>query len=283
MLTQILVDSADPFTLHIANATPKDSFLVRKITGLNPPDVNLFLGDFNRDGGIYQGRRVGMRNVVMTLDLNPNPILGETISSLREKLYKAFLDPLSDADYLKIVFYDDALRVRYLVGFAEKIETEIFDAETSVQISLICPDPFIRDNDVTSYVDTVNGGPWSSLSFDYNGTAGTGFYAKVTMTNNSDILTLDNNGVKMVIDTTASATHLNVGQKVYFTTIRGSRDIRIQTGTNPSTPLVASLTYASPWIELSAQANELKVYGATSVDQVALINELTFTPAYWGV
>lgn len=283
MLTQILVDSANPFTLHIANATPKDSFLVRKITGLNPPDFSLFIGDFSRDGGIYQGRRVGTRNVVFTIDLNPNPALGETVSSLREVLYKAFLDPLSEADYLKIALYDDSLRVRYLVGYTEKFETDIFDSETTVQISIICPDPYLRDDVPTSIVDTLNGGPWSTLNFNYLGTAATGFEVALTLTSNTEILTLENNSKKMVIDMTEQVGTMYSGQKVFFTTTRGYRDIRIKTGLLPSIPIVASLTYDSPWIELTATANVMKVYGATSADIVGVINTLTYSPAYWGV
>ena len=85
MLKQIDVvygteEDEQALSLPILGLTPKDSLLLRKVTGLNPPDVNLFIGDYSRDGGTYQGRRVESRNVVLTIDLNPNPALGDTVS-----------------------------------------------------------------------------------------------------------------------------------------------------------------------------------------------------------
>jgi hypothetical protein len=68
---------------------------------------------------------------------------------LRELLYQAFMDPLVEADYVKVNLYDDLGRVRYLVGYTEKFETEIFDVETMTQISMICPDPYLRDDSET--------------------------------------------------------------------------------------------------------------------------------------
>lgn len=112
MLTRIDVDSENPFYIPILGAAPKDSLMVRTITGLNPPDKDLFIGDYARDGGSYQGRRVGQRNVVMILDINPNPALGETVSGWRELLYKAFDDPLPDADSVQLTLKDDILSDR---------------------------------------------------------------------------------------------------------------------------------------------------------------------------
>lgn len=236
MLTQIDVDSENAFLVPILGVTPKDSLLIRKITGLNPPDIQLFIGDYARDGGIYQGRRVGNRNVVLTFDLNPNPALGETISGLRELLYKAFVDPLVDADYIKLTLHDDLGRVRYLVGYTEKFETEVFDVETMAQISIICPDPYIRDDVETvktpsDYTTNPNSG-WTIVPFTYNGTAETGFEVEILITVATSVLTLENNGKTMVINKAFS-----VGDRVLIGTVRGSRYITVTTGLGAGAPL----------------------------------------------
>jgi hypothetical protein len=281
VLTQVDVvqgDGSDTvvLSLPILGATPKSSLLIRKITGLNPPDPTLFIGDYSRDGGTYQGRRVGVRNPVLTLDLNPNPLLGESIDQQRKMLYKAFMDPLVDADFVKLNLHEDTGKVLYLVGFTEKFETEIFDVDTSVQISMICPDPYIRDNNETVLSSVVG---WTTVPFTYTGTADTGFYTKIHVDIATSALTLDNNGKKMVINRAFDA-----GDEVVINTNRGSRSLTvIPVGTFVSSSILANLTPTSEWLSLSAQANTMKVYGATSAEPIASIRQLRYTQAYWGV
>jgi len=219
VLTQIDVMSDNAFEMPILGVTPKNSLLIQKITGLNPPDRSLFIGDYSQDGGIYQGRRVGNRNVVLTVNLNPNPALGETVAVLRDRLYKAFIDPQTDGDFLKMLLHDDTNRQIYLVGYCEKFETEPFDAEAMCQISMICPDPYLRDN-----IDTVLTHPtgWVQVPFTYQGTAETGFIVRIYVTTATQAITLYNNGKVMQLENPAG---YNVGDIIVINTIRGQRSI----------------------------------------------------------
>ena len=275
MLTQIDVNSENAFYVPIQGATPKDSLLVRKITGLTPPGADLFIGDYSRDGGIYQGRRVGNRNVVITMDLNPNPALGETVSGLREMLYKAFMDPLVEADYLQLNLHDDSGRTRYVVGYTEKIDGEIFDIETALQISLICPDPFIRDSQETVLTNVTG---WTTVPFTYTGSAETGFSVTIKINQATSTLTLDNNGKKMVINRSFA-----IGDVVKINTTPGVRSITVTPSGGAETSILAYLTVASIWLELHSQSNTLKVYGSSGASLPASITELRFRQAYWGV
>lgn len=275
MLTQIDVNSENAFYVTILGATPKDSLLVRKITGLNPPDTNLFMGEYARDGGIYQGRRVGNRNVVITMDLNPNPALGETVSGLREMLYKAFMDPLVEADYLQLNLHDDLGRVRYLVGYTEKFDTEVFDVETMAQISLICPDPYLRDfNEII--LNNVAG--WTTVPFVYGGTAETGFTASIKINQATSVLTLENNGKLMVINRSFA-----IGDVVTVVTTRGLRSLTVTPSGGATISILANLAVTSPWLELHSQANTMKVYGASTASLPASVTQLRYRQAYWGV
>lgn len=281
MLTQVDVvqgDGSDTvvLSLPILGSTPKSSLLIRKVTGLNPPKPNLFIGDYSRDGGTYQGRRVGVRNPVFMLDLNPNPALGETIDGLRKTLYKAFLSPLYNADHVKVNLYDDSGKVLYFVGYTESFEGEIFDVETALQISMICPDPYLRDNAET-VLSRVLG--WTTVPFTYTGTAPTGFLAKIRIDVACTTLTLDNNGSKMVINRPFDA-----DDEVIINTTPGSRLITVSgPGGIFLSSILAYLTPGSPWLSLSAQANTMKVYGASSAELVASITQLRYRQAYWGV
>lgn len=276
MLTQIGVEvEGDELIIPILGATPKDSLLLRKVTGLTPPDINLFIGDYSRDGGNYQGRRVGNRNVVMTFDLNPNPALGEDVSGLRQMLYKAFIDPLVDADYLKVNLYDDQGRVLYLVGYTEKFEGELFEIETMSQVSMICPDPYIRDNVETVLTNTPG---WTQVPFTYGGTAETGFEVKIYINANTNVLTLENNAKTMVINRA-----FTVGEVVTIKTTRGSRKLTVETPPGAPASILANLSNTSRWLELHSQANTMRVYGTNSANIVGEVRELRYTEAFWGV
>lgn len=279
MLTRIDVVQGDGsetlvLSLPILGAGPKTSLLVQKVTGLNPPDIDLFIGDYSRDGGIYQGRRVGNRNPVFTIGLNPNPALDETMSTLREKLYKAFLDPLPIADFVKINLISDVGPVKYLVGYANKFETEPFGSEMLAQVSMICPDPFIRDNTEVLLSNTPG---WATVPFTYAGSAETGFSAKIVVSSTTPKITLENNGFKLIIN------RPSVSGDIYrINTTPGERSITVET----NLPEESALGYLDPtsiWLDLHSQANTMKVYGNTTADIVASIQELRFTPTFWGI
>lgn len=300
MLTQIDVDSENAFFVPILGVTPKASLLVRQITGLNPPGVNLFIGEYAQDGGTYQGRRVDKRNVVITFDLNPNPAAGETIQGLRELLYKAFLDPQVDADYIKLNLHLDDGRVLYVVGYTEKFETEIFSIETLAQISFICPDPYIRDVEA---IELTNNTGWSTVPFAYEGTAESGFEVEIYPTTGSTKLTLSNNGKVMEFDGSYSNT-----QVIYINTNPGRErsvkkalktDLDAWYAANPTdtpaqawagltdlnqvTSMIGQMHTDSPWLQIHAQSNEMKTYSTVAGDGKFAIRKLRYIPAYWGI
>lgn len=261
--------------LPILNATTKDSLIIRKVTGLNPPATNLFMGDYARDGGTYQGRRVGNRNVVMTIDLNPDPALGESVSGLRDLVYKIFQDPLIDADYVELVLHDDEGRIRNVHGYTEAIETDIFDIETAVQVSMLCPDPYIRDLVETVLVNEA--GTWVTVPFTYRGTAETGFSVEIHVANATNILTLKNNNKTMVFHHDFEANDV-----INLNTNRGERDVTY-TRDGVTLSLLGKLDVDSPWLELHSQSNTMTVYGDVPSNQVAGVKTLTYRASYWGV
>jgi hypothetical protein len=310
LLTHIDVDSENAFVVPILGVSPKEPILVRSISGLNPPDVDLFIGDYARDGGLYTGRRVGKRNVVIIFDLNPNPALGQTISGLRDLLYKAFMDPRPEADYIKLTFHDDLGRARYVVGYVEKFETDIFSSGTMVQISIICPDPYIRDEESTILSNSPG---WVTVDpFSYPGTAETGLETEIYITSLAPpgVLTFDVNGYLLVLEKDDG---IPIDHVVYINTNRGYRKVMmapldsVQSTTEPeagagsysamnitsrwealeeneeTTSLVAYLTPDAVWPELHSQNNLVKVYGATTSSTPAVVRNLQFTPTYWGV
>lgn len=286
--------------LPILGVNMTESLLLREATGLNPPAIDLFIGEYARDGGFYGGRRVGQRNVVLTIDLNPNPALGETTQGLRELLYKIFIDPAVREDSLQLLLHDENGGIRSLYGYVDTFETELFASETVAQISIVCPDPYIVDAVETELRSPT--GTWLSVPFAYDGTAETGLETEVYISADHGVLNINNNGYVMKL------THpFLINDVVYVNTRRGERQVRLASLTNvnamraanpklttkqiweklveagQTTSLLSKLSLDSPWLELHDPTNKLRVYGTTFSNSVAGIKSLVFRPTYWGV
>ncbi len=295
MLSRVVVQSENPFYLELANARPDDSIIVNRIEGLDPPDIDLFVGDYARDGGFYSGRRVGKRNPVLYLSLNPNFALGETVSGLRELLYRAFIDPNVAGDDVRVELQDDERATRYFTGYTEKIESSIFDKETDVTISMLCPNPYLLSVDESTF--NVGG---TTIPFLYSGTAETGLEIKVLVTSATNIVTLVLNSVWVM--TLNLPTGFEPGDLIYVNTRKGERKIQLTRGGTIGSDGVISggvtpdiyytLTADSKWLELHklpinsgnpTGQSTLVVYGADSSSAVANIKQIKFRAAWWGV
>lgn len=294
MLTRVDVQSENPLQLHLEDARPDDSIIVDKIEGLDPPDIDLFLGDYARDGGFYNGRRVGKRNVVFYLTLNPNYTKNETVSDLREQLYRAFIEPRAAGDDVRIDLLDSVKPPRYISGYTEKLETTIFSKEKELMVSLVCPNPYIYNVDET--VTNANG---PSVGFPYEGTAETGVEVKLQLTSASPTLNLVvNNGSPMILNYP-----FEIGDIVYINTRRGERKIQLThggaisatgviTGGNTSN-ILYSQTATSRWLELHRAIvvpvtnptgqNTMKAYGVNLTDSVASVKQIKSRGSWWGI
>ena len=278
MLTQIDVVCDNPFYMSVLGANPRDSLILQTVTGLGPPDKNLFIGDYARDGGVYGGRRVTSRNPVLTIKINPNFSLNETVDGWRDILYRAFNDPLITGDDVTLILHDDIKPDRKLTGYTEKFEGESFSADTSVQISMVCPDPYLRDLNPTVVNPPAGTTGWQKVPFTYTGTAEAGFETTIKVQATTTTLTLDNNGRKMVL----TYPSFQANDIVYINTKPGERAIKL-TRAGVTSDILYTLYSESPWLDLHSMSNNLQVYGAASTNIVAAITNLTYTQMYWGV
>lgn len=114
---------------------PEDSgIIVSQIDGLGPPKVNLYSSESAMmDGGTYNGSRLTSRNIVITLDFR----LAADAEALRLETYKYF--PEKKRITLEI---ETGLRKVKAYGYVESNAPNIFEAEVTSQISILCSDPF---------------------------------------------------------------------------------------------------------------------------------------------
>lgn len=121
--------------------SPTSEYKVEFIDGLGPVKSELaFQEHADLAGGFFWKSRVGVRNIVITLELNPNYQVGQTPEGLRTKLYD-YLYPGASV----LLVFDTDLGDREIVGMVEGFETPLFVETPKVQISLVCLQPFFMD------------------------------------------------------------------------------------------------------------------------------------------
>lgn len=272
MLTQVVLQTANPMTFEIAAADPDEIIILKSISGLSPADVTLFTGDFSKNGGYYQGRRVGTRNPVFNLKLNPDYENDIEVSDIREMLYRQFLEPQPNSDGVQVLLVDDRKPDRYFIGFTEKFPADIFEQSTKAQISMLCVDPMLK-----SALETTDSNPtgWVSVPVAYDGSADTGIEVTMKVAVADTQMTLENNGMEMKL---VKATDFAVDDVIYINTKQGERQITLN-----GVDVMALLTGDSTWITLNQSGNTLQAYGTVPSDGFAVVTDYTYRSEWWGV
>lgn len=270
MLTQVILETSDPMVLDIDGVNGDEIVVLQSISGLLPGDISLFTGEFARSGGYYQGRRVGQRNPVFNLKLNPHYKDDIEISDVREMLYKQFYEPHGDSDAIQVRLKDDRKPDRYFHCYAEKWNGDLFSNNTTAQISTLCVDPFLYS---VEEVDEASLDGWISVPIEYEGSADTGVWLAVLVTANTDKVRI------FVDDQQFTLEHdFVVGDALYVSTTPGERFVR-----KGNTDIMAALTADSKWLQLRKPNHTLSVDGGVPGDGVALIVRYKYRGTWWGV
>lgn len=120
--------AGEKFTL-----TQRESdYQIVSVEGLNPPNANLIISDIaGMDGGKLNFSKLESRNIVLTVRIN-----GE-VEENRLALYRF----AKSKRYLKI-YYRNRSRNVFAEGYIESIEGSLFAVSQTIQISIVCPDPY---------------------------------------------------------------------------------------------------------------------------------------------
>jgi len=275
MLQSVVLETANPMTLKIGDADPDELLVLTSISGLEPADVTLFTGDFARDGGYYQGRRVGQRNPVFNFKINPNYKENIDASDARTLLYRQFLDPLPDSDAVQVRLIDDRNPDRYLICYTEKFPADIFVQKPTAQISTLCVDPYLKSVDPTTGIS--GGGGWVNVPINYDGTADTGISFAGAATSPTPRITIENNGVKMILEKPGGFDPSVDNEEFEISTTIGNRYIFFD-----GVDRMAYLQDAS-WVYLTQASNNLRIYGTVPGDGKATITSYQYRSAWWGI
>lgn len=115
----------------------EEAYQIIGITGLNPPKAQINLSTMaGLDGATFNSSKLETRNIVITIKLNG---AAEFVEANRQKLYRYF----PTKEWCKF-FYKNAYRNVYIEGYVENLEVDLFQKGQTVQISIICPQPYFK-------------------------------------------------------------------------------------------------------------------------------------------
>lgn len=111
--------------------------VIDNIEGMGPPDSIINSNEVATvDGGIFTSARMGQRNIVITL----SPLFNPTIEDSRIRIYKYF--PIKKKIHLDFLM---DRRHAECEGYVEGNTPTIFSDHETIQISIICPDPYFYE------------------------------------------------------------------------------------------------------------------------------------------
>lgn len=288
------IDNIDIFSYYpdiitprfIANLSMKDykgvkSYKLRAITGLDAEEISSkFYGYTYMSSRKSYTMSAGKRFVTIQVELNPNYAAGETISDLRDNLYRGISS--SRTGDIVIVFKRDTERIALLRGSFKKFEYDHFSDSTVVTMTIACPDSMLKsDNEIEIDVSEFSLENFSIL--DNTSTAPHGFRFCITCTGPSNLfsitepITLDWKFEVVPNFITPEHRGFIVGDQLIFSSIPGSRQLQVLRD-GEYYHIVDKLAPGSFWPMVFPGLNEFNVDG-TNFEWSWMRHYYT----YWGI
>lgn len=113
----------------------EDIYQVISITGLTPPNAQINTSKIaGLDGSQYNSSTLNERNIVITIKINGD------VERNRINLYSFF----RNKEWCKF-YYKNGTRDVYIEGYVESLEGDLFTNNETMQISILCPNPYFKD------------------------------------------------------------------------------------------------------------------------------------------
>lgn len=134
----------ESLTLELANPY-KTGLAITSVDGLGPAEASISTSDIaSKDGSLFNSARMGNRNIVLNFRLLPNPAVEaiRDVERIRHTVYRYF--PIKKKLTLEIITGE---RHGTIVGYVDKCEPNIFTKNQTIQVSIVCPDPWFKSNE----------------------------------------------------------------------------------------------------------------------------------------
>lgn len=272
---------------HITLTQNESNYQVINIEGLNPAKASVFTNAVaNMDGQKFKSSKLEMRNIVLTVKIN-----GDAEEN-RINLYSYF----KTGKWCKI-YYKNNSRDVHIEGYCETIECPLFTMNQQMQISIICPDPYLKSVEIISadiskllsaftfpFAIKEEGIAFSTYepnkvtTIINSGEIATGLIIKLIATDdnvaNPVIYNVDT-GEYMLLETT-----LNKGDEIIINTNKGEKSIVMMVD-GLEINIINSLSGSSTWLQLESGTTDFTY--STDSQEEKLIVIFEYNHRYEGV
>lgn len=254
----------------ILDFTHSKNYDVIKISGLTYVPSNINIKEiYGQDGGVYFGSQIGIRNIVITLNLKND------IEQSRVRLYKFF----PEKQIIRLYITTETRSV-YIDGYVETLEADLYSMIQQPQISIICPQPFfITKSEIElTHTETLSlfefpfefpiekGIEFSTSSDSYDayfvgGDVNSGIIFEITA--NLDFASVSAPKDLLISNVTTGQTmklnniYLRAGDVLYINTFKGNKQICIK---RPDDIENALRYFSGDWPEITFGNNHISVY-----------------------
>lgn len=260
MLTRVDITTKRNTILTLNMGEDDSGYRVKDIKGLNPVAASLVSSSVaGVDGEEFQSERRVARNIVFSIDLEPDPET-DTYTSLRDNLY-SYLMPGSR---ILMRFYMSTGLYVDIAGYIETHEAGMFSSDPDVQVSVMCYKPdFIDPRTVTLSGHTVADGTTTDIDYPGNVETGTLFTLNVnrTLTGGFTLYNTGDDGQLFQLDFTGD---LVSGDQLVVSSVQGSKGIVLTRGGVPQSYLYARSVQSS-WIKFFEGTNRFRAYAPGAI------------------
>lgn len=205
----------------------ESQFRFKSVEGLGPVKASISTVELaSESGSTFLSSKDSARNIVLTVEFKPDYSAGVGYAQLRRYLYEVFT-PRSEVD---LAFNDSDLGSMSIIGYVESHEPDIFSENPSVQISILCPDPYFRESGAGSTTVSVPDASLASFNVPYSGHVPTGFTVEFTTTE-----TMSHAKLSLLKQGSAGEisieTSFNVGDIIRVVTVPGQKVVHRHRGT----------------------------------------------------
>ena len=255
-------------------------YLARSILGLDAPDIiSKFYGFSTTNRDRLYDFSMDPKEVVIRVVLRPQKAIGETYSSLRDRLYRAISSYRGGE--IDIRFNTGVAWFAYLRGIISKFEAPLFSKSPEVQLTINCEDPIIRGFNASHLTqDSSPSGLEPFVVVDALSTAPHGFQIEVTLTDDmSSFAIVDRLAIGPAADWEFRLVYpFETGDIINVNSQTGERAVTVKRGTD-ITPIADRIAPDSVWPILFPGTNYLTFSSPSDMT----LEYVEFTPEFWGV
>lgn len=249
---------------------------IQDITGLDPVKATLVSSSFaNQDGAVYQSSRRDTRNIVITLELDPDPTV-TSVLSLRRTIFRQF----RTKDDVSLKFYvddtDDTIEDGYVIaGVVESCGSPMFAQDSTVTISIINFDPDFQDP-IPVVVTGITTADITATDIAYPGSTPTGFVVEVDINATLSEFTMYYTDPSSITWTLDFAYALLAGDVVTISTVPGNKYANLVRAGVTSSVLYA-VSPQSVWPQFAPGDNHIQVHASGGASMPVTV---TYTKRY---